>query len=627
MFKFPKRMKPVSVMKRIVLSVAMLGLAGLSARADLDLVNVLDGHISNFPKDAHGTWANKQAQIVLSDKLVDQKRVMALTYNVENPRQDGGAWFGLAHFDLRPYDTVEFQVRGSAGGEVMAFGFKDDRWFESKLPLTPYLKDGITKEWQTVRIPLKDFDRLKMRHSLDNWSLFVANSMGGVKSGEIYVTGVKLIGPGGKLPPPEEVKERYPLAFDPEKASDEQIYDVLQRSAFDFFWKEANPKNGLIKDSCYAFGEDGMQGASIASVGFGLSAICIAEKRGWVSHDEAYERVLNTLKFFRDEAEQHKGFYYHFYEMDTGYRSGDCELSSIDTGLFLYGVITVKEFYKGTEVAEIANTLLDRVEWDWMQLNKGVLSMGWKPEKPEALFPYTWGGYNEGMMLYPLAVGSRTHPIPAKVWDAVDRETAEYNKRKHVPGTGDNALFTHQYPQCWLDLRKVKDKKGINYFKNSEQATWANYEWCRENASKYKTFQAGYWGLTASDGPEGYNVDGAPFAHSNGTVAPTAALGSFPFTPKLSMDAARSFFKLKDKLWGRYGFVDAFNIDRDWYSMKYIGIDQGPIALMIENLRTGLIWELTMKDESIQRGLKAMGFTEESKSEEAKVDAPAAAAK
>jgi len=605
-----RMMKPVSALNAVVAGLGLMMLAQFSARADLDLVTVLENQIENFPGNAHGTWANKHGKVALSDKLIDNKRVMALNYDVGQARQDGGAWFGLAHSDLRGYEAVEFQVRGAAGGEMAAFGFKDDRWFESKLPLKNYLKDGITKQWQTVRIPLKDFERLRMRHSLDNWSLSVSNTMEGSKAGEIYFSGVKLIGPGGKSPPPVEQKERYPIAFDPEKATDDQIYDLLQRSAFEFFWKESNPKNGLIKDACYAFGEDGMQGASIASVGFGLSAICIAEKRGWITREQAYERVLNTLKFFRDEAEQHKGFYYHFYEMDTGYRSGDCELSSIDTGLFLYGVITVKEFYKGTEVEEAAKTILDRVEWDWMQLNKGVLSMGWKPEKPEALFPYTWGGYNEGIMLYPLAIGSKTHPIPAKVWDGVDRETAVFNKRKHVPGTGDNALFTHQYPQCWLDLRKTKDKKGINYFENSVQATLANMDWCRENASKYKTFGAGYWGLTASDGPDGYNVDGAPFSHSNGTVAPTAALGSFAFTPKESMEAARSFFKIKDQLWGRYGFIDGFNLDRDWYSFKYIGIDQGPIILMIENLRTGLIWDLTMKDETVRTGLEKMGFAE-----------------
>jgi len=615
-------MKPVSIIQSLVLGIGITLSAEFSVIADLDLVTVLDGQISNFPGDKHGTWGNKQAKVKLSDKLIDGKRAMMIQYGVEQPRQDGGAWFGLSHTDLRSYEAVELQVRGAAGGEMLVLGFKDDRWFESKLPLANYLKEGIKPEWQTVRIPLKDFDRLRMRYSLDNWSLSVSNKMEGAKSGEVYVASVKLIGEGGKLPPPVEAKERYPIAFDVEKATDDQVYDLLQRSAFDFFWKESNPKNGLIKDACYAFGDDGMQSASIASVGFGLSAICIAEKRGWITHDQAYERVLNALKFFRDEAEQHKGFYYHYYEMDTGYRSGDCELSSIDTGLFLYGVVTAKEFYKGTEVEEAAKTILDRVEWDWMQLNKGVLSMGWKPENPDAMIPYNWGGYNEGMMLYPLAIGSKTHPIPAKIWDVVDREQMVYNKRKHVPGGGANALFTHQYPQCWLDLRTFKDKKGVNYFENSTQATFANQEWCKENEANFKTFKAGYWGLTASDGPDGYNVDGAPFSKSNGTVAPTAALGSFPFTPKLSMEAARNFFKLKDQLWGRYGFVDGFNLDRDWFSMKYLGIDQGPILLMIENLRTGLVWELTMKDESVRSGLEKMGFTPEKK-DASPPDAPA----
>ncbi len=600
---------------RLFLSL-LLGFAGI-ARSDLDLVTVENGTISVVGGGPHGTWAQKKAAIELSTKAMEKGSAMVLAYDVGESNQACGVWFAVPHFDLRSYDAVEFEVRGAKGGEMLAFGFKDERWFEQLVPLQDYIPSGMTTNWAKVTIPLKAFSTLRQPYSLDNCTLSFTQGSSGAPKGEIYVTSIRLTGNRlMTLPPPDEPHTGYPLTFDPATASDAQIEEVLQHSGFEYFWKESVSETGLVKDACYAYGEDAMPMASIASVGFGLSYICVAEKHQWITHDEAYGRTLNIMRFFHDKAENHKGFFYHFYDLRTGERSGDCELSSIDTGLLLYGMITAKEFYPGTEVSTLAQDILDRVEWNWMQLPNGLISMGWSPEKP-VLMSACWGGYDEGVMLYPLAIGSKTHPILPKSWDSVRRDVITYKGHRHVAGSGKNALFTHQYPQVWLDLRNYRDKKGINYFQNSVEATLANRDWCIDHRNQFKTFHAGYWGLTASYGPNGYNVNGAPNSLSNGTVAPTAALGSYVFTPKLSMESARNFFKLKDQLWGKYGFVDGFNLDKNWYSNRYVGIDQGPIVLMIENEQSGLIWDLTMHDASIQTGLERMGFVKMEKTAKA----------
>ncbi|MBV9463234.1 MAG: hypothetical protein JO317_03300, partial [Verrucomicrobiae bacterium] len=582
-----------------------------SGRADIDLVKFQGNDAANALGPFQGNWAHRLSIAKGSAAQIDNAPALVFEYHMEKPNQRGGLWYALGHFDARGYDAVEFEVRGSHGGEMLSFGLKDDRWFEDMEPVAKYLPKGITTEWQKVRIPLADFTRVRQWYSLDNWTLSASNGGEGEKSGKVFVRHLRFAGEGKKQPPPNEPKEVYPLEFDPAKASDAQIWEALQKSAFLFFWNEADAKRGLVKDACYAYGPDGMQSCSIASVGFGLSAICVAEKRGWITHDQAYERVLNTLRFFANEADQVHGFYYHFYDMDTGERSGDCEVSSIDSGLLFYGVISAKQFYPNTEAATLADNILDRVEWDWMQLPGGdVLSMGCKPGEP--LFDASWRHYNEGVMLYPLAIGSRTHPIDPKVWNRVEREVFKLQGRDFVPGSGDNALFTHQYPQCWLDLRRMKDKKGINYFRNSIEATKANREWCLANAAHFKSFAGGYWGLTAADAPKGYAVNGAPGGKCDGTVAPTAALASVVFTPDLATEAARKFFTIKDKIWGRYGFVDAFNLAEDWYSTRYIGIDQGPIVLMAQNQRDEMIWKLTMQEPSVKAGLQKMGFEPDS---------------
>ncbi len=401
-----------------------------------------------------------------------------------------------------------------------------------------------------------------------------------------------------------------------------RFLNLVQRKAFYFFWNEANPKNGLIRERAANFMEgdtDPRSLASIASVGFGLTAICIGHSRGWISYDKAYQRILTTLKFFKNSVEGTNGFYYHFLNIYTGKRAGDCELSSIDTAIFLAGALFAGAYFKGTQIERIADQLYRKTDWDWMRNKKVYICMGWKPE--EGFLPYYWQDYSEGFLLYVLAIGSPTHPPKNGVegWKRFNMPVGSYKKYKYVYCPWRNALFIHQYPQLWLDLRD-KIYNSINFFENSVKATLANRQYCIDNSSKFKSYNKNCWGLTACDGPDGYTVYGAPPwderypAALDGTVAPTAAGGSVMFTPNESIRALKYMYKnFKEDIWGKYGFCDAFNIDEDYYDGDVIGIDLGAMLLSIENYRTGLVWKKFMQISYIKNALKKMGFKDKNK--------------
>lgn len=581
-------------------------------RAELPLVILDGGKVESSAGGMTGSWGARGGWAKMGvHGETDKSRSIRFEYNVSDARQSAGWWVSFRHLDMRQYDSVRFKVRGRNGGEMIAFGFKDDRWFEERISIEKYLGGGVVeKDWKEVTIPLKDFSRVRQWESMDNFSVSFFYGKNFLPRSEVYLKDIRLVSAAAATEPPwhatEEERQVFPISIDPQTASEDQLLDLVERSAFGYFWNEANPQNGLIKDRCYAFGPDQRKIASIAAVGFGLSAICVADKRGWVSREAAYERVYTTLKFFQRSAQKYNGFFFHYYEMDTGAPLHGCEISSIDTGLLLAGILTVKNYYKGTEVETMARTLLEQVNWQWMMNNENYLSMAWFPGN--RFLPHLWRDYNEAIMLYFFGVGSPTYPIPASVWGSIDREKFKYAGGEFVVAAGENSLFEHQYPQVWLDLRGLIDQNGVDYFDNSAAATIANRQWCLDNAKKYKTFAAGFWGLTACDGPNEYVVNGAPYGNCDGTVAPTAPIGSIPFTPELAIEQIRKYFTLNERLWGKYGFVDAFNLDKDWFSSVYIGIDQGPIVLMIENHRTGMIWDLVRDDPMIRMSCDKMGF-------------------
>jgi len=419
--------------------------------------------------------------------------------------------------------------------------------------------------------------------------------------------------------------------------SDSVFLDLVQRASFDFFWQEANPSNGLIKDRS-ASGAP----CSIASVGFGLSSICVAIDHGWITREQGRNRVLTTLKTFWEKPQGrdsqgyigYKGFFYHFLYMDTATRlyeqNWKSELSSIDTALLLAGILDAKQYFTGPDSLEnkiraLADSIYYRVDWNWMRNFQPNLMGGWYPET--GFENWWWRGYNEAMIMCILGLGSPTHPLPLSIWNAW---TIGYSWEPHYNYEYVNfpPLFGHQYSHCWIDFRNIQDdymrSRGITYFENSRRATLAARAYCIANPRRWAGYGENVWGITACDGPNGYAARGAPpTQNDDGTIAPTAAASSIPFTPKESLAAMRYMYDTyNSKIWMKYGFRDAFNLTVNWWDTDVIGIDEGPIVMMIENYRTQSIWKRFMQNPDIQRGLQAAGFTTITGVEEKSVAVP-----
>ncbi|MDP3790565.1 MAG: glucoamylase family protein [Candidatus Omnitrophota bacterium] len=374
---------------------------------------------------------------------------------------------------------------------------------------------------------------------------------------------------------------------------DEEFLDKLEYDSILYFVRENNPANGLIKDSSRPGSP-----ASVASVGFGLTAICIGESRGWIVKKDAYDIVLKTLKTFRDTVPNEKGFFYHFLDMRTAQRAWNSEVSSIDTALFLAGALFAGEYFKGTEIEDVARELYERVEWPWMLNGKKVLCMGWKPE--EGFLWYYWDSYSEAMILYALAIGSPTHPIPAECWFEWARPVDSYGDYSIVYcSTG--SIFTYQYSHAWIDFRQIFDG-DINYYNNSVNAVKANRQFCFDNAASHKSYSENSWGLSACLGPDGYKGYGAKpgAALNDGTIPPYGMAGSIVFDPIASLGGLKNLYTNHNFLYGKYGFKDAFNTDKGWWAEEYLGIDVGICAVMIENYRSGLVWSSFMELPAIK---------------------------
>jgi hypothetical protein len=381
---------------------------------------------------------------------------------------------------------------------------------------------------------------------------------------------------------------------------DAALLDAVARETFDYFWSEANPENGLIRDRSTP---DSV--SSIAAVGFGLAAIPLAVDRGWIPYDQGYERALTTLQTFANGGVQGEGgFFYHFVDMDTGERMWGSEVSSIDTTLLIAGALVAGEYFADTEVETLANQLYERIDWQWMMSNnENLVSMGWNPET--GFLTAFWDHFDESVLLYVLGIGSPTHPVPVEAWDEYERPVNVAGEYIYLPG---EPLFVYQYPQAFLNLRGLVDAYA-NYWNNTVRACQRNREFAAENADRRSTYQDGVWGISASDGPQGYRAYGAAGGNHDGTIAPYAAIACLPFTPDESIAAIRAMLeKYRARVWGEYGFVSAINEDAEWYSTDHIGIDQGDILLMIANYQDGSVWDLFMQNEYVQTALDAMGF-------------------
>jgi hypothetical protein len=388
---------------------------------------------------------------------------------------------------------------------------------------------------------------------------------------------------------------------------EDQFLEELERASFQFFWDEANSYSGLVKDRSQANGSDSRNVGSIAATGFALGGLCIADSRGWVEKKKVRERVRNTLSFVGSRVPQAHGFFCHFMNFKTGERVFQSEVSSIDTAIFICGVLTCNAYFSDdAEIQDLAMNLYKRVEWGWLLHGEKTLSMGWTPE--HGYIKTRWDSYSELMMIYLLGLGSPNSVMSEANWDAWIRTKFEFNGIRYI---GSHApIFVHQYSHAWFDFRAKRDKFA-DYFINSVIATKVHKLWCLEISREFPDYTEDLWGVTASDSSRGYAVWGGPpmMGHVDGSVVPCAAGGSLPFLPEETLRVLRTIRdKYGDRAWRRYGLIDAFNPLTNWYSPDVLGIDIGITMLMAENARTGFIWEQFMKNEIVQTGMARAGF-------------------
>ena len=393
----------------------------------------------------------------------------------------------------------------------------------------------------------------------------------------------------------------------PFSAEDEQLLDDLERLSCCYFFEQASPETGLVKDRCNArkAATDNTIVASIAATGFGLTALCIGDMRGYISRSEARARVLTTLRFLHDKLPNHRGFFYHFANINTGERVWDSEVSSIDTAILLCGILTCRTHFRDTDITLLAHSISNRIEWTWLSEDTSLLSHGWLPEV--GFLPYRWDYYNEMMMMYLLGLGSPTYPLRTEAWDAWKRIPFDYEGMRYIGSFAP--LFVHQYSQAWFDFRGKRDKYA-DYFQNSVVATRVHRRFCMELHRQFPDFSADLWGITASDSPNGYVVWGGPPATGpiDGTIAPHAAGGSLPFLPQETIQVLRTIRNRYPQTWSSYGFVDALNPLKNWYDTDVVGIDAGITMVMAENARSGYVWKVFMENPEAQRGMERAGF-------------------
>ena len=416
--------------------------------------------------------------------------------------------------------------------------------------------------------------------------------------------------------------------------------EKLQRESFDYFLHETNPANGLVIDKT-AVGWP----ASIAATGLALACYPVSVERGFMTRAAAAERTLATLRFFwnspqgtEPDATGYKGFYYHFLDMQTGRRAWHCELSTIDSAFLLAGALTAGAYFNAntpdeSEIRTLADALYCRADWQWAQNQGDTVTHGWTPES--GFLGYRWEGYDEALLLYILGLGSPTHPLAQRSYTAW---ATSYRWENHYGQAYlySASLFTHQLSHIWIDFRGIQDDymrgKGIDYFENSRRATLVQQLYAIDNPLKFKSYGHHCWGITASEGPGPGSLDvagvarplfdyiarGVPYGPDDGTLAPWAVAASLPFAPEIVLPTLDyCIYQAKLTEFNSYGFKASFNPSHPgepgnpygwWVSPWHFGLNQGPIILMIENYRTGMLWQLMRSCPYIKNGLKRAGF-------------------
>jgi len=400
--------------------------------------------------------------------------------------------------------------------------------------------------------------------------------------------------------------------------SDDELLDMVQEATFRYFWDYGHPTSGLARERLGSGNT-----VTIGGSGFGVMAIISGIERNFVTREEGAARILKIVNFLA-KANRFHGVWPHWMNGNTGtvipFGTYDNGGDLVETAFLIQGLLAVRQYFNinnstEQEIVQKITALWESVEWDWYSRDKsGVLYWHWSPN-------YAWQmnmpvkGWNEGLIVYLLAIASPTHPVPATYWSSGWSSNSSYVNGKSFygyplivgPDYGGPLFFAH-YSFLGFDARNIRDKY-TNYFTNNTNHTLINRAYCVANPKKYTGYNTNCWGLTASDDPNGYLAHEPTSGNDNGTISPTAALSSIVYTPQYSIEALKYFYReLGQDIWGEYGFTDAFNQTTGWYATSYLAIDQGPIMVMIENYRSALLWKNFMANTEIGTALTAIGF-------------------
>jgi hypothetical protein len=388
------------------------------------------------------------------------------------------------------------------------------------------------------------------------------------------------------------------------KGASDKLLDEFERRACRYFYDMGDPNTGLVRDRATANEPYAPSVSSVAATGFGLSALAIGAGRGYLDPVAAQNRTRVLLKFLCERAAQEHGFFYHFMDSDTGKRIWASEASSIDTAWLLCGVLHSSTYWKDADIRKYATELLDRADWEWMLDADQTLCHGWTPEN--GFLVYRWDSYSEDLAMYLLAMSSEKHRIAASCWNAFKRPMRDYEGIFFIDAGAP--LFVHQYSHAWFDFRDRRDVYA-NYFRNSVRATEAHRRFCLSYTRDFPWYQPDMWGVTSSDSRTGYRAWGVQNNPPDGTLVPCAAGGSLVFLPQTCGTVLQNMYdRWGDKIWTKYGFVDAFHPKDQWYSKYVLGIDQGIMLLMAENMRAASVWSQVMATPQAARAMEAAGL-------------------
>jgi len=424
-----------------------------------------------------------------------------------------------------------------------------------------------------------------------------------------------------------------------QSVSDSVLLDMVQKTSFRYFWNYSHPTSGLARER-HGSGNTVTTGGS----GFGIMTIPVAVERGWITYEEGVAQVLKIASFLKNKANRFHGVWPHWLNGETGsvipFSTNDNGGDLVESSFMLQGLLAVRQYFSGSTGNELLlqlyiKQLWEGAEFDWYRQtpSSNYLYWHWSPDKAW-IMNFQLKGWNETMICYLLGIASPTHPIPASMykggWASGTYLNGKffYGKKLYIGSDWGGPLFFTHYSFLGFDPRGKQDgiinsgtgNSKVTYFDNFVNTSLIHNKYAIDNPKKFTGYSAECWGLTASDNPWGYNAQ-EPQNNDNGTITPTAALSAFPYTPTESMNALKHFyFKQGEKLWGIYGFKDAFNLKENWFASSYLAIDQGPIIVMIENYRSQLLWKLFMKNPEITTMMTAIGMKDITTSVENKAD-------